>query len=98
MSQLAIDATTWQSANWAKQKGLYAEIFETVSEMDDAINVLSHKLAESNPEAMQLLKGNFWEGTDHWDELLEKRAEMSGKLVLSEFTSNAIGKFKSGAR
>ena len=98
MSQLAIDATTWQSASWAKQKGLYAEIFETVSEMDDAINVLAHKLSESNPEAMQLLKGNFWEGTDHWDELLEKRAEMSGKLVLSEFTSNAIGKFKSGVR
>jgi len=98
MSQLALDATNWQSASWAKQKGLYAEIFETVSEMDDAINVLAHKLSESNPEAMQLLKGNFWEGTDHWDELLEKRAEMSGKLVLSEFTSNAIGKFKSGAR
>lgn len=95
MSQLAIDATEWQTADWAKQKGLYAEVFESIEEMDEAINALTNKLLASNPEAMALLKKIFWQGTDNWDELLSERAAMSGKLVLSDFTRNAINKFKS---
>lgn len=94
MSQLAIDATEWQTASWAREKGLYAEVFDSVEQMDEAIKVLSAKLASSNPEAMMLLKKIFWEGTENWDELLSERAEMSGKLVLSDFTVNAINAFK----
>lgn len=94
MSQLAIDATEWQSAQWAKDKGLYAEIFENDILMDEAIDTLANKLANSNPEAMNMLKKIFWQGTEHWDELLAERAGMSGKLVLSDFTVNAINKFK----
>lgn len=94
MSQLAIDATEWQTAAWAKEKGLYAEIFDTADEMDEAINKLATTLSQSNPEAMQLLKKVFWEGTEHWDELLIERAAMSGKLVLSDFTRMAINEFK----
>ena len=94
MSQLAIDATEWQTAQWAKDKGLYTEIFDSVDEMDSAIEKLAETLASSNPEAMQMLKTVFWEGTEHWDELLVERAAMSGKLVLSDFTRNAINKFK----
>ena len=94
MSQLAIDATEWQTAQWAKQKGLYAEVFDTAAQMDEAIDALANKLANSNPEAMRLLKQIFWEGTEHWDELLAERAGMSGKLVLSDFTVQAINKFK----
>ena len=94
MSQLAIDATEWQTAQWAKDKGLYTEIFDSVDEMDSAIEKLSKTLANSNPEAMQMLKTVFWEGTEHWDTLLVERAAMSGKLVLSDFTRNAINKFK----
>jgi methylglutaconyl-CoA hydratase len=94
MSQLAIDATEWQSADWAKTKGLYAEVFETSDEMDEAIAVLAEKLKNSNPEAMRLLKKVFWEGTEHWDDLLSERAAMSGQLVLSDFTKNAIAQFK----
>ena len=94
MSMMAINATEWYPASWAKEKGLYAEIFENAEEMDAAIATLAEKLANSNPEAMQLLKGVFWEGTDHWDTLLAERAAMSGKLVLSDFTINAINSFK----
>lgn len=94
MSQLAIDATEWQTAQWAKEKGLYAEIFDSADEMDAAIAKLTSTLANSNPEAMQMLKKVFWEGTEHWDDLLLERAAMSGKLVLSDFTRNAINKFK----
>ena len=91
---LTINATEWQTANWAKEKGLYAEVFKTVEEMDNAIGVLAQKLSKSNPEAMMELKKVFWKGTENWDSLLVERAEISGRLVLSEFTLNAINKFK----
>jgi methylglutaconyl-CoA hydratase len=94
MSQLAINATEWQSAQWAKDKGLYTSIHDTAEEMDAEIEALVNKLKGSNPEAMRLLKQVFWEGTEHWDELLAERAAMSGKLVLSDFTKNAINAFK----
>lgn len=94
MSQLAIDATSWQTAEWAQWKGLYAEVFDTAYQMDQAIATLTSKLANSNPEAMAGLKKIFWEGTEHWDELLTERAAMSGKLVLSDFAVNAIQSFK----
>jgi len=94
MSQLAINATEWYSANWAREKGLYTDVFETVGEMDNAIDLLTAKLASSNPEAMRLLKQVFWQGTEHWDTLLSERAELSGQLVLSDFTKNAINAFK----
>lgn len=97
MSELAINATEWRSAEWAHQKGLYTYIFDTVEELDIEIEKLALKLAASNPEAMELLKKAFWQGTEHWDELLAERAGMSGKLVLSDFTVKAINKFKSKA-
>jgi methylglutaconyl-CoA hydratase len=95
MSELAINATSWRSAEWAMQKGLYNEIYETSSEMDSAIQSLALKLSNSNPAAMQELKQVFWEGTEDWDTLLVSRASISGKLVLSDFTREAISTFKS---
>jgi methylglutaconyl-CoA hydratase len=92
--QLTINATEWQSADWAAEKGLYAEVFNTTEEMDKAIDNLASRLAHSNPEAMSMLKKVMWQGTENWDTLLVERAGMSGKLVLSEFTINAINKFK----
>ena len=94
MSMMAINATEWYPAEWAKEKGLYAEIFEDTETMDVAIDDLAKKLSKSNPEAMAMLKKVFWEGTEHWDQLLSERAAMSGQLVLSDFTVNAINSFK----
>ncbi len=94
MSELAINATEWRSAQWAKEKGLYAEIYETIPEMDEQIAILALKLSKSNPAAMQALKEIFWQGTEHWDTLLMERAGISGTLVLSDFTRQAIASFK----
>ncbi len=95
MSVMTINATQFFSAEWAREKGIYTDVFNTVEEMDEAILALSKKLANSNPEAMKNLKSIFWQGTEHWDKLLVERAAISGKLVLSDFTKNAIAKFKS---
>ena len=94
MSELAINATEWRSANWATEKGLYNAVFESVEALDTEINRLAEKLSESNPEAMAMLKKVFWQGTENWDQLLSERAGMSGKLVLSDFTVNSIQAFK----
>jgi len=92
-SQMAINATEWQTAEWAKQKGLYTESFESLTQLDEYLATFISTLRTMNPEAMSLLKQVFWKGTEHWDSLLAERAEMSGRLVLSDFSKKAIGKF-----
>lgn len=87
---LAIDATRWRDAEWAKRKGLYSELHSNVVEMDESVQRLAAHLSHSNPEAMALLKQNLWRGTEHWDQLLPERAAMSGRLVLSPFARQAI--------
>lgn len=94
MATLAIDARSWKSAEWAANHGLYAEVFDSADAMDVAVERLAAELASSNPEAMANLKRVLWEGTEHWDTLLAERAAVSGKLVLSEFTREAIAAFK----
>lgn len=94
-SQLAIDASMWRNADWARRKGLFAELHPDIQSMDESVARLSHTLLHSSPEAMAEMKKVFWLGTDHWDQLLMERAKISGRLVLSDFTREAIRKFKS---
>lgn len=91
---LAIDASMWRTADWAKRKGLFAEVHETLENMDESIQRLSNTLSHSSLQAMAEMKKVFWQGTEHWDVLLKERAAISGKLVLSDFTKHAIEKFK----
>jgi len=91
---LAIDATMWRNAEWAKKKGLFSELYTSVADMDESIQRLSFNLAHSNPQAMAEMKKMFWRGTENWDTLLHQRAVISGKLVLSQHTRSAIEKFK----
>ncbi len=91
---LTINPTEWKDAAWAKGNGLYADVFTCISDLDQAVHNLAEKLANSSPVAMEKLKSVLWDGTGHWDKLLEERAEISGKLVLSDFTAKAIDKFR----
>jgi len=93
-SHLTINATEWQSAEWARENGLFAEVYDSADEMDEAILSLAKKLAASNPDSMQALKQVMWEGTDHWDALLNERAAMSGTRVLSKFSKETLNKLK----
>ena len=94
MSQMTIDAETFFSAEWAKEKGLYANVFETIEILDEAVKELAEKLTTYNPEALKQMKKVFWEGTQHWEALLTQRAEISGALVLSKFTKNTLKRFR----
>lgn len=92
-SQMAINATEWQTAEWAKSKGLYTEAFDNIEQLDSYLEKFTENLVTMNPEALTLLKKVFWSGTEEWDALLEERAEISGRLVLSSFAKNAINSF-----
>lgn len=94
MSQIAIDANTFYSAEWAKQKGLFTQVFEGTEALDEAVKATAEHLCTYNPEAMAEMKKIFWTGTDHWDELLAERARTSGRLVLSEFTKEKLKTYK----
>ncbi len=94
-SALSIDATNWYDSAWALENGMFNKVFEATDELDQSIQELAGQLANSSPDAMRDLKAVLWKGAENWDALLEQRAEISGRLVLSDFTKNFIKKFKS---
>ncbi|QNJ97936.1 enoyl-CoA hydratase/isomerase family protein [Constantimarinum furrinae] len=94
MSQIAIDANTFYDAEWARQKGLYAQVFDTTEAMDEAVQAFAENLCSYNPEAMKEMKRVMWQGTENWDTLLAERAAISGRLVLSDFTKETLKRFK----
>jgi methylglutaconyl-CoA hydratase len=93
-TELAIDASAWRDASWAATRGLYMHVSDSIEQMDQEIGLFLNRIEKYSPEAMAELKINFWEGTEHWDNLLIERAKISGRLVLSDFTRNAINAFK----
>lgn len=93
-SQIAIDANTFFEAEWARQKGLYNQVFETTEALDEAVQKFAENLCNYNPEAMKEMKKAFWSGTEDWDELLAERAVISGRLVLSDFTKKTLKRFE----
>ena len=93
-SQMTIDAENFFSAEFAKEKGLYAKVFDTVEALDDEVNNLANKLASYNPEALSELKKVLWQNTENWDTLLKERAKISGTLVLSHFTKEKLASYK----
>ncbi len=94
MSQIAIDANSFYTAEWARQKGLFTHVYESNEALDEAIKNTAEHLCTYNVEAMTAMKKVFWQGTDNWDTLLAERAQISGRLVLSEFTKEKLKGFK----
>jgi len=94
LAELSLYPTEWKNAYWAKEKGLFSKVYDSVSEMDKELDIHLQKLATYNPEALSQMKKVLWEGTEHWDKLLLERAEASGKLALSPNTKKALEKFK----
>lgn len=93
-TQLALDAHRWRDAAWARRNNLFAEVYDDAAALDQAVSALANQLAKSSQEALHQLKQVFWEGTNHWDELLLERAAMSGRLILSDFSKQFITNFK----
>ncbi len=93
-SQISINCNGFYEAEWARQKGFYADVFGSTEELDQAVQTLAEELCTFNPEAVKEMKKMYWQGTENWDELLHERAMTSGKLVLSAFTKQKLARFK----
>ena len=94
LAELTLAAHEWKNAYWAKEKGLYARVFETVKDLDKEVHFFAEKLASYNPDALLEMKKILWENTSHWKNLLPERAAISGELILSDYSRNALEKFK----
>lgn len=94
ISELSLTPSEWKNAYWAQEKGLFSKVFDSMKELDKELEFFTQKLASYNPEALQEWKKVLWQGTEHWNTLLTDRAAITGTLVLSEFTKNALSKFK----
>ncbi|MFB6306997.1 MAG: enoyl-CoA hydratase/isomerase family protein [Flavobacteriales bacterium] len=95
-TSMTMNPTSWYSAQWAFDNGLFTEVHPNISSLDDAVCEMYEKLVKFSPQAMKEMKKVFWEGTENWDELLEERAALSGELVLSDYTKKTIEKIKQG--
>jgi methylglutaconyl-CoA hydratase len=93
MSQIAIDANNFYDANWAREKGLFANVHESIEILDEEVQKFAEHLCTYNLDAMIEMKKVFWRGTDDWDNLLAERAAISGRLILSDFTKEKLKKF-----
>ena len=94
LAELSLYPTEWKNAYWAKEKGLYAKVYDSIGEMDKELDIHLQKLSTYNPMALTQMKKILWEGTEDWDDLLKERAEISGQLALSDATKKALEKFR----
>jgi methylglutaconyl-CoA hydratase len=93
-AELTLASNEWKDSEWARSKGFYAKVFAGQVTLDIELAQFSSKLASYNQEALLEIKKILWEGTENWDTLLYERAAISGKLVLSDFTKNALRQLK----
>ncbi|SHG67652.1 enoyl-CoA hydratase/isomerase family protein [Flavobacterium defluvii] len=93
MAEMTLAAHEWKSADWAFQKGLFS-VLSDAENLDNDVQNFAQKLSSYNPEALFEMKKIIWENTENWESLLFERAAITGKLVLSDFSRNALRQFK----
>lgn len=94
LTELTLNPDEYRDAQWAKDHGLYQEVFPDLASMEEAIQGFTQRLSRYNPQTLSALKRIFWKNTAHWAELLDERATISGSLILSEETKQSLQAFK----
>ena len=89
-NQLSLDSANWRPADWAQSKGLYAECYADMVQVDNQIQALAQRLASYDMKALKTLNALHWDDTDHWETLLPKNAKTTGQLALSEHCQNIL--------
>ena len=93
-AELSLQPTSWKNAYWAKEKGLFNEVYNSVETLDKELDNYLAKLGSYSPQAIRSIKKSLWRGTDEWDQLLPERAAMSGKLALLQDTKDRLARLK----
>lgn len=84
----------WHDADWCERHGLFSMLCDDEAALDRAVDEHAKRLAASNPEAMREMKRVFWRDTGEWESLMAERAALSGRMVLSDFTRDALARFR----
>ncbi len=86
-SELTLRPLVWKDALWVKSKGMFSEVFKTTELLDDYVDKYIKSLSSYSPVAIREIKKMLWHGTESWDSLMEKRAEISGELAMKNYRS-----------
>ena len=93
-STLTIDSTSWKSADWANEKGLYNDVVSSMDELLSKSSALCTSLSGYSTDAMKEIKNMLWDGYENLAEVHKKRALLSGTLSQSELTQQILSQFK----
>lgn len=85
----------WHDAAWCERHGLYAQVVPDIAALDATVDAHARRLAAANPEAMAEMKRIYWKDVDDWEARMDARAQLSGRMVLSDFTRDALARFRS---
>ena len=94
-SNMTLNPTSWKTANWGKEIGLYSEVVSSIIDLNKRLKEIITLYKTYSPEAMLEIKKMLWEEWFDLDEVMSRRAEQSGSLVLSDFTRNKLKELKS---
>lgn len=91
-AELTLSPHEWRNAYWARDKGLFTKVFDSMSDLDKELYFHTAKLASFDVEALSKVKQVLWRGTEHWDDLMQERAALSGQLALLPATKERLAK------
>ncbi len=97
LSHLALNPTEWKSAAWCQQVGLYQKVYEDMEALENDLVPLLSRYKTFGAESLRSMKTVLWEGTSDWYRLLDDRAALSAKLLLTSFTQKSLQKYASSS-
>lgn len=86
LSELTYLSSSWKKADWAKQKGLFTELYISDKELDAEITKRLNELQSFNKEALISIKKMLWQLTPDWEKELRERAALSAALWVQKKT------------
>ena len=94
-TNLCLQPTQWQDANWGLQNGLFNQM---VSEPENLRAQALEKAAaykDYDTQALKEIKEVLWQGTTHWEKLLAENAAKTAALSIMPTAQAAFKKFNS---
>lgn len=85
--------TQWRSAAWAHSVGLYAEVFDSESDLDSAIAANVQRFSNCSYASLVAFKKLLWEGSEEMHISMLERAKHSASLVLNPDTQSILKTF-----
>ncbi|NND31304.1 MAG: enoyl-CoA hydratase/isomerase family protein [Saprospiraceae bacterium] len=89
-TKLALNPQEWQTADWAREEGLYQDVFEDNRKLDIYLKKYLQTMTSYSYEALKGMKQMLWQGAEDWSGLLSERAKTSARLLMQEETRELL--------